>query len=287
MGFVMTNPEAQFHFPTDIHLERKPLAEAWLELQWRTEHNQPPAPALIPSEDDVDTYYPLALGAFFQNIRHDYPVQEALPASILPDNAFPNTIRHRFRTGADQWPVLQIGPGVATVNVVEPYTWQLFRKQALFLRRSLLSAYGGVELQPTAVILRYRNAFPFDYHTGNVLEYLGQNLNLKVVGSQHIPGAIGDGPGPAEFSLNLGYLLSKPEAIGNIRVATAMQTNSDNEVKRVLIADLEVRGRNDGVNVVLHEDGFSTWLDEAHAVIHEWFFALIDGSLREGFEHAI
>ena len=83
MGFVMTSPEAQFHFPVDIQLERKPLAEAWLELQWRTERNQPSGPSLVPPGDDVDAYYPLALGAFFQNIRHDYPVQEALPASIL------------------------------------------------------------------------------------------------------------------------------------------------------------------------------------------------------------
>lgn len=33
----MASPKPAFHFPTEIHLERKPLAEAWLELQWRTE----------------------------------------------------------------------------------------------------------------------------------------------------------------------------------------------------------------------------------------------------------
>lgn len=283
----MASPKPAFHFPTEIHLERKPLAEAWLELQWRTENKQLTTASMNLSDEDVDTFYPLALGAFYQHVRNNYPVQEALLTSQFPDNILPHTVRHRFRVAPNQWPVIQIGPGIATVNLIEPYTWQLFRRQAMFLRDALLSAYQGVDLRPSAIILRYRNVFPFDHRSQNTLEFLGGKLNLRIVGSPHIPGEIGEKSGPTEVGLNLGYMLSKPLAVGNIRIMTAFQTDSAGENQPIILIDLEVRGRNEETNPLLDNMLFPTWLDDAHAVIHEWFFALIDGPLRQEFEASL
>ena len=154
----------------------------------------------------------------------------------------------------------------------------------MFLRNSLLSAYKGVDLSPSVIIIRYRNVFPFDHRSENPLEFLGQKLNLRVVGSPYIPGAIGEKSSPAEVGLNLGYSLSKPVAVGNIRIATAIHTDSTGRNQPIILADLEVRARSAETNPFLDDTLFPIWLDDAHAVIHEWFFALIDGPLRQTIE---
>jgi uncharacterized protein (TIGR04255 family) len=179
----------------------------------------------------------LALGTFYQKVRQAYPFQEALPTSQFPDNVLPYVVRHRFRTGENKWPVLQIGPGIATVNLIDPYSWELFREQSLFLRESLLVAYDGFEFRPMAITLRYRNAFPFDYLSGNMLVFLAEKLNLHINTSPHIPGEIGENSMPTELGLNLGYVLRRPSATGNIRIATATQTDSAGESQSILLAD--------------------------------------------------
>ena len=33
------------------------------------------------------------------------------------------------------------------------------------------------------------------------------------------------------------------------------------------------------------DEAFDHWLSSAHTIIHEWFFALIEGDLRQGYEN--
>jgi len=283
----MAGSDLDFHFPPEIHLTQNPLAEAWLELQWRTTPQTKVSShvPLGPLEPSIDTHYPLALGAFFHGVKKDYPVEEPLPAAQIPDAVLPpHTVRHRFRVAPDEWPVMQLGPGIATVNLISPYSWSLFREQAIFLRRKLREAYRGVPIYPVAIIMRYRNIFPLDYHGENVLSYMAENLNFTVNCPSYIPGPAGENGRPIEMGVNLGYTLRRPQSLGTIRLATALETKHDHTPRPVLLADLEVNTHKNADSPFENDRRFATWLDQAHAVIHEWFFALVDGPLRRNFE---
>ena len=47
----------------------------------------------------------------------------------MPDEFTPHIVHHRFRVSPDGWPLLQVGPGVFTVNDTANYRWTEFEKR--------------------------------------------------------------------------------------------------------------------------------------------------------------
>jgi uncharacterized protein (TIGR04255 family) len=278
----MASLESAPHFPSEIQLATNPLTEAWLELQWRTRDADQ---LLEPIEQmDVDPAFAFSLGAFYNAVRGRYPQQEKLPAAQVPDSMLPHVPRYRFRAAAETWPLLQIGPGVAAVNFTKPYSWKLFRDEALFLLSALRSAYEGSPVTATKQVLRYQDLFPFDYERQNVLTYLGTMLNLPLQTPTYMPGPAGEQEWPRDVVLHLAYPLHTPDAVGTIRIATGTATKAEGDLQRAVVVELEVLARNLDSGAFADSQAFGEWLDAAHDVIHEWFFALIDGKLREQFE---
>lgn len=110
-------------------LKNKPLVEAILEIRWQLQ--QPirvPAPAqmMLPA---VDPHYRLLLGRVFDRFQREYPFHEQLPTATLPDEILAHVVQHRFRSAKDDWPLVQVGPGVFTVNDTHRYTWTDFQKR--------------------------------------------------------------------------------------------------------------------------------------------------------------
>ena len=72
----------------------------------------------------------------------------------------PNVVHHRFRTAADHWPLVQLGPGIMSVNDTEGYRWHQFNKLCLTLLEVLFGLYeaAGQAFQPVQVSLRYIDA---------------------------------------------------------------------------------------------------------------------------------
>lgn len=58
----MHNIPSQLHFPADIKLKERPLAEAWLEMRWQLQPIKPPHVM-------VDPDFAFALGAFYNSVR--------------------------------------------------------------------------------------------------------------------------------------------------------------------------------------------------------------------------
>lgn len=284
------------HFPKEISLVKNPLVESWLELQWvaRPSATKTPdqKPLLSPPSEDVDPFFSLALGSFYEQIKAKYPVSESLPANDVPISVLPHTVRYRFRRGKDSWPVIQIGPGVASVNFVKQYNWRSFRDEARYLREHLLSAYRDAELTSRICSLRYRNAIEFDFRENDVLHLLTEKLNISLKTSQHIPGFAGKRKWPADISLSLRFELDKPNGSGILRLATGFElADSSNagsgEGMPIVFFELEVTSQGDQAPQLRNESQYTDWLEASHAVIHEWFFALIDGPLRTTYEEGL
>ena len=278
----MSKAPSEFHFPSDIKLARNPLLEVWLEIHWQLEAGRMPP-------FKRDPVFPFALGVFYESIKDSFKHREDLEASHAPDNMLPHIVRHRFWSEEGKWPLLQLGPGVATVNFADHYTWDHFEKMALYLRDKLLNAYGETKLKAQTITLRYRNGASLEQEPGNPLGFLQQNLNTVITLPPRVPGSAGSVGWPTGANIVLNYDLLEPRGIGTLRLMTGTRRQQDPEtgretVDRMLIWQLEMQSKDDDVPGLYKEDEFTRWLTSAHAVIHEWFFSLIDGSLFEMYQ---
>src|SRR5690242_14184345 len=112
-------------------LPRKPLIEAILEIKWQ----------LV---DGKDPLHPLYVGALASLVAKDYPFREQLPAYLVPDDITPQVVKFRFRAAPGGWPVVQAGPGIASLNFTKDYTWPSFQNAAENLWMSLAQAFASV-----------------------------------------------------------------------------------------------------------------------------------------------
>lgn len=271
-GCLLTIP---FHFPPDIRLSNPPLVEAWLEIQWQLEPVQPP-------QVMRDAGFKFALGWFFAEVRERFPFKVDLPASEAPEDLLPHVVRYQFRPGKHQWPVIQFGPGIATVNFVGSYQWEDFAELTDYLRTNLIEAYASADASVTgkAAILKYRNAEPFDYDEEDVLQFMSDKLNTRLELPPQIPGSVSEDRLVNTVDLKLDFKLQTPPGVGRIWFATGEQRQTN---EKQLLWEINVISQNENCPSLDSADDFRNWLNAAHDVNHEWFFSLIEGTLREQY----
>jgi uncharacterized protein (TIGR04255 family) len=276
----MKTKKPQFHYPTEIKLKNNSLIEAWLEIRWQLKETE--VPGFL-----VDSQYPFALGIFFESVKDTFGFVEELPAVKAPEGFLPYAVQHRFRVAKDGWPILQLGPGVASVNFTTPYSWTLFKEKAHFLRSKLINAYKTSGLKTQGIFLRYRNGFPYNYSKESLLIFLDEKLNTSISLPKFIPGSFIEKPIPSNSNILFTYDLSIPKGIGKIQIGSGYtrKTSVENESKpnEVIIVELEVGSIGNDAPDITVESKFTDWLELAHSVTHEWFFSLIDGELFKQF----
>ncbi len=271
----MTNKPTGFHFERDIELSHPPLVEAWIEIRWKLEPGEQPQIMRDPG-------FLFALGPFHERVKQDFPHREELPIVNIPENLTPHVVRYQF-INDDRSALFQLGPGVATANVLSNYKRKTFFELIATLRESLLLAYQEVKLQTEAVTLRYRNVEPFDFTTYNVLDFISENLNTAISLPAYIPGPQSTGLASG-IDLKLSFALVNPKGSGTLRIVTGTRNAPGEQDKpsagnEVVLWELAVSSGGKDVPPLDEERAFNEWLEAANAVIHEWFFALIEGPL--------
>lgn len=261
-----------FHFPKNINLNSPPLAEAWLEVQWQLDATGIPNTV-------VDSKFPFALGLFRSKVKNEFGDITPLDPSRFPQELLPNAVHYRFTPVDKSWPMLQIGPGVASVNFSDPYTWEDFKARSMYLREQINDVYEN-DIQVKRLDLRYRNIFEFDYESRDLLQYLQKDLNITIAFPKHISDEITQLSWPQHLNSTFSYDLKKPTGRGAIRIATGKKTATQ---APVIVVELEVISTQDSMAYWSTDDGFAKWLENAHDVIHEWFFAIIEGDLFDKF----
>lgn len=262
-----------FNFPTKVALQASPLAEAWLVIKWKLENLSEEIPI---KKDDL---FPIALGRFDKIVRSKYPFRTELPQAQMPLEMTPYLTRFQFRRGGiNGWPLLQIGPGIATVNFHSDYSWTEFKKEALYLRKSVIEAYKEKSLLLDSLSLIYRNTIPFNYSEQNLNQFLQQKLNTKILYPDQIPGVVSSKEGADNLNLTTSFRLSYPAGNeGVVRIATAKKKEQNSEVEQVVF-DFEVNNKTNLLELT-NVDSFKEWLSQSHSVCHEWFMSLVQGDL--------
>jgi uncharacterized protein (TIGR04255 family) len=247
------------------------LVEALLEVKWELDE-------IVPGVFR-DPGFSVAHVRFYEQVKAEFPFIEPLPTLQVPDELTAHLAKYRYRVAQDKWPLVQIGPGVATLNFTEPYDWQSFLSHARKLFPALVSAYDGYRIQFSSLVLRYINAEPFDYEKEDVISFLRTHLNTEFrtpVERRFLRQSA------RQASWSVQYGLSKPSGAGILRFSTGKNPQGN----RTVIWEQVVESTGTQVPTSNQEDFtlIIRWLDEAHTVIEDWFLSVVEGRLLSKYQ---
>jgi uncharacterized protein (TIGR04255 family) len=252
-------------------LPNKPLVEAIFELRWSLVETGAKGFARDPG-------FSILHGKYYDFARKNgYPVSVSLPSSQLPDDMAPNVARYQFRRDKDAWPVTQIGPGILTVNDTKGYKWEIFSKLVMQAVEALKESYPADihAFAPTRISLKYLDLIPFipreDVTTQGFLRdhfHINADIDHELFDQQKEKTL-------DSLRLTLQYKLNNPKGMGLITAGNGVSNGTAG-----IILETEVRSEVE-MPVALAE--FESWLETAHAMTSNWFFAICEGKLLDQF----
>ena len=253
--------------PNIRELSNKPLVEAILELRWQ-----------VPTETG-DLHYPLFPGKLYDAVTSSYPFHESLPTSLIPNAMSHDLVQHRFRSAENSWPLIQVGPGVVTLNDTEHYSWADFGPRAKSLVKKVFDVYPQpADLKVTSLLLRYLDAIDFDYQKNDILPFLNDKLKIQV----NMPSVLFSQAPVAERPESLNFRVSFPISDPQGVISLHFRTGASNG-KPSLIWETSVRSA--GIELPNIPEKFDEWIEAAHRLTDDWFFKLIEGDLEKRFDN--
>lgn len=252
-------------------LKNKPLVEAIFEMKWKL---QEPNPGVT-----IDPHYKILIGRLYDRLAKEYSYHEQLPTASFPDEMLGHIVQHRFRKGKDLWPLIQIGPGILTVNDTENYIWTDFEKRCTQAVESLFEAYpeSKINLQIEGLLLRYINAVDFDYKRNDIFTFLREKMKTNVSLPSILFDDISVNRLPIGFDCRFSFPSSSPKGAIHLRFVRGNRKGLD-----ALIWETMVQSVSEDVPKI--PDNFKEWIDGAHTITDDWFFKLIEGELLRRFE---
>ena len=245
-------------------LPNKPLIEAILEFRWQIRN------------EEGDPNYTLFIGRLYDRVQEQYPFHEPLPTVMIPLPAAGNIIQHRFRIGKGRWPLMQIGPGIVTVNDTGGYVWQDFGQRAKSLIKAIFEAYPEPnQLSTASLVLRYLDAFYLDQNE-DMFNYLSTKLKSRVA----FPPQLFEGTDVSKRPKIMNIMASFPAGKPKGEILVKFGSGRHNE-KPALIMETSVR--SDSPDLPKMPEGFENWVEDAHKLTDDWFFTFIEGELERRF----
>lgn len=245
-----------------ITLKNKPLVEAIFELRWKI-------------EKPLDPFYKLIIGRFYESIIDDYPIYEQLPTAAFPEDMVSYVVQHRFRKTEDSWPLIQLGPGVISLNDTENYSWSDFSERIKNLLKKFFEIYPKLDnLIITGLQLRYIDSMDYNYKE-DVFKFLKDNMKLSINIEKSIFTETNVEDLPVGFEFKSSFITKKPKGALKLKFTRGKKVKKD-----VLIWETIVES---GGKDIPQRDNINQWIEEAHLLTYKWFMKTIDGKLLERF----
>lgn len=253
-------------------LKNKPLIEAMFELRWNLRQ---PAPGIM-----LDPHYRLLIGRLYEKLYLEYPFHEQLPTATMPDEIAGYVVQDRFRKNEGKWPLLQVGPGIITVNDTEEYIWEDFKKRIVQSVGILFDLYpeSATNLKVNELMLRYVDAVPFDFENDNILQFLQEQLKIRIDLYQGLFEDTGTKKLPLGLDLRFSFASSEPKGAIRLRFARGKRRGSEALIWETVVQSVS----KDEVPQL--PSGIADWVENAHNITDDWFFKLIEGELLRRFE---
>jgi len=252
-------------------LKNKPLVEAIFELRWDLQERG--------RGMKIDPHYKLLIGRFYDKLDDEYPFHEQLPTATMPDEIAGYVVQHRFRKEKNKWPLIQIGPGIITVNDTEGYTWEDFKKRIIQTVSTLFKVYPESKnnLKVNRLLLRYIDAVAFDFEKDDIFSFLRERLKTKIDLYQKLFDDTGVEKLALGLDLRFSFSSTEPKGAINLRFVRGKKKESG-----ALIWETMVQSSSEDAPKI--ENEIANWVKEAHNLTNDWFFKLIEGELLRRFE---
>lgn len=249
-----------------INLSNKPLIEAIFELRWAL------------TEDNLNDYK-IIVGSLYDHLKEKYPFHEPLDASKMPDEITRYVIKHRFRKDKDDWPLVQIGPGVVTLNDTENYEWEEFYNQIDRLIHSFTEVYpsSSQPIEFNNIFLRYINAVEVDYSKHHIFDFLNDNMNINMNLDRELFDNNSVSSEPSGFKLNLSYPTNDPAGIIHLQFSKGQKSKTDALIWEMRVESTDKNNQKDTESIL-------SWLNSAHKLAENWFFTMLNDEFLKRFE---
>ncbi|HWC54327.1 MAG TPA: TIGR04255 family protein [Chitinophagaceae bacterium] len=150
-------------------LPKAPLIEVIFEIKWSVQGTQE-AQGVQYLHGDL---YPL--------LKTEYPYREAVNPHVPMELMLVHAPTHRFRTAANDYPLVQVGPGLVTVNTVDSkYFWNDYEDRIMAVLEKLKSVYTFKPHSNVHLALTYIDLLKFDFQKGDILKFLDEYLNISI-----------------------------------------------------------------------------------------------------------
>lgn len=245
-------------------LLNKPLVEAIFEFRWK-----------IP-DDQGDPHYPLFIGRLHDRVQAEYSFHEPMPASVIPFPIAANVIQHRFRKEKGCWPLIQVGPGIVTLNDTDSYEWVDFSPR---IKAAITAVYGAypepAELHVGGLTLRYVDAFELDPRQ-DMLDYLRTNLKTTASLPSELFSNTAVSPKPLSLNMTISFATDKPKGTISVKFSNGLH-------KGKLALVMETIAQSSASELPRMPEGLDEWTEAMHGLTSDWFFKLIEGDLYRRF----
>jgi len=252
-------------------LKNKPLVEAIFELRW--ELIQPS----ISGKNMVDPNYKLLPGRIFDKVSKEYPFHEPLPTSEMPDEIAGYIIQHRFRKSSNGWPLIQLGPGIITLNDTSGYDWYDYRERI----HNLLDVFYATHPQASnlklnGLSLRYIDSIGLDSSQDSIFSFLKNKMKTDVNLNPKLFKSTGVNDMPINIDMSFSFQSVNPPGIIHQRFRKGKKENTE-----ALIWETVINTASDKIPKEMNE--IIKWIEDAHSLTDDWFFKTIEGELETRF----
>ena len=263
-----TKKEISDEAPELGDLPNKPLVEAIFEFRWVVDE--------LTSDSGSGGWSNLPF-KFYGKIEKSYPEPIDLPTVQIPEPLAPHVIRHQFRRGAGQWPLIQLGSGILSVNQTTGYTvWKEFAPLIDQAMNALIESH-VTEIKPLRVELRYINAVPVNLNEIGTGEFLDRFLHTSVKTPSDVFASHLQPDKSIATNAAWRFVLANPKGEARLMIANGLKDDRDH-----IIWHLAIRAERD--DAPWGYDKLRQWLEDSHKVIDKWFMKLTAGELLESFK---
>ena len=245
-----------------IHkLPNAPLQEVIFELLWEIEFDQQGNP--------IDPEFEFAQGVFANQVLKEFPLRKRTLPESVPIKIYPKTI-HQFWKGQNNWPVVQLGPGIMAVNDTEHnYDWKASFYPLLKKHIKILEESYGKELTYKSSSLRYIDAVEIsDKERLELLLYINSNFNFELTNKFKIPGKLSH--------LNLTQTF---DVDNNTKISLIMNDGINKFNKPAIIWQTHIV-----TNSRKNKKDILTWVNTAHEVTSELFKNVVNKKFYDSFK---
>ncbi|PIX34128.1 MAG: hypothetical protein COZ59_08360 [Bacteroidetes bacterium CG_4_8_14_3_um_filter_31_14] len=235
-----------------------PLLEVIFEVKWP-----------LKTTEDL-TKYQYLHGDFFAKLGNKYPFRELLIPPEVPMDAYLNIPAHRFRTAKNSYPLIQIGPGILTVNTTdEKYIWENYEKLCTEAFITLVSQYKFKADENITLSLKYFDFFLYNFKDNNINKFLSDNFHIQLKQT-----FLKETNNPT--SVNLGFFYDTK--IGGFSIRMNKGNNSKGQPGIIIDTTISNNSSIPDITKV------SKWLNDAHDYVSETFKAMTKGKMYDSFK---